>query len=31
MALYRPDRLGGFEPNFIDEHPWGEFYIPGQK
>jgi oligopeptide transport system substrate-binding protein len=31
MALYWPDKLGGFEPNFIDEHPWGEFYIPGKK
>jgi oligopeptide transport system substrate-binding protein len=31
MSLYWPDRLGGFEPNFVDEHPWGEFYIPGKK
>jgi oligopeptide transport system substrate-binding protein len=31
MALYWPDKLGGFEPNFIDEHPWGDFYIPGKK
>jgi oligopeptide transport system substrate-binding protein len=31
MSLYYPDRLGGFVPNFVDEHPWGEFYIPGKK
>jgi oligopeptide transport system substrate-binding protein len=31
MALYWPDKLGGFEPNFVDEHPWGDFYIPGKK
>ena len=31
LSLYYPDKLGGLEPNFIDEHPWGEFYIPGKK
>jgi oligopeptide transport system substrate-binding protein len=31
MALYYPDKLGGFEPNFVDDHRWGEFYIPGKK
>jgi oligopeptide transport system substrate-binding protein len=28
MSLYYPDKLGGFEPNFVDDHRWGEFYIP---
>jgi oligopeptide transport system substrate-binding protein len=31
MALYYPDKLGGFEPNFVDDHRWGEFYLPGKK
>jgi oligopeptide transport system substrate-binding protein len=31
MSLYDPARLGGFEPNFVDDHRWGEFYIPKQK
>jgi len=31
MSLYYPDKLGGFEPNFVDDHRWGEFYIPGKK
>ena len=31
MALYYPDRVGGFEPNFVDDHRWGELYIPGKK
>lgn len=31
MSLYYPDRLAGFEPNFVDDHRWGEFYIPGKK
>ena len=26
-----PDKLGGFEPNFVDDHRWGDFYIPGKK
>jgi oligopeptide transport system substrate-binding protein len=30
MSLYYPDKLGGFEPNFVDDHRWGEFYIPGK-
>ena len=30
LSLYYPDKLGGFEPNFIDEHPWGQLYIPGK-
>ena len=28
MSLYYPDRLGGYEPNFVDDHRWGNFYIP---
>ncbi len=31
MSLYHPEKLGGFQPNFVDEHPWGELYIPGKK
>ncbi len=31
MSLYYPDKLGGFEPNFVDDHRWGEFFIPGKK
>ncbi|MCE0484746.1 MAG: peptide ABC transporter substrate-binding protein [Methylacidiphilales bacterium] len=31
MSLYDPEKLGGFEPNFVDDHRWGEFYIPGHK
>ncbi len=31
MALYYPDKLGGFEPNFVDDHRWGEFFIPGEN
>jgi oligopeptide transport system substrate-binding protein len=31
IALYHPEKLAGFEPNFIDEHLWGDFYIPGAK
>jgi oligopeptide transport system substrate-binding protein len=31
LSLYDPDKLGGLEPNFVDEHFWGEFYIPGKK
>ncbi len=31
MSLYYPEKLGGFEPNFVDDHRWGEFYIPGKK
>jgi oligopeptide transport system substrate-binding protein len=30
MSLYYPDKLGGFEPNFVDDHRWGDFYIPGK-
>ncbi len=30
MALYEPDKVGGFEPNFVDDHRWGELYIPGK-
>jgi len=30
MSLYHPDKLGGFEPNFVDDHRWGDFYIPGK-
>jgi oligopeptide transport system substrate-binding protein len=28
LCLYDPDKLGGLQPNFVDEHFWGEFYIP---
>ncbi len=31
LSLYYPDKLGGYVPNFVDEHLWGEFYIPGKK
>jgi len=30
MSLYYPDKVGGFEPNFVDDHRWGEFYLPGK-
>jgi oligopeptide transport system substrate-binding protein len=30
MSLYEPDKVGGFEPNFVDDHRWGEFFIPGR-
>ena len=30
ISLYYPDKVGGFEPNFVDDHRWGEFYIPGK-
>jgi hypothetical protein len=28
ISLYDPEKLGGFHSNFVDEHLWGEFYIP---
>jgi len=31
MSLYYPDKLGGFVPNNVDDHRWGEFYLPGKK
>jgi len=31
MALYEPGKVGGFEPNFVDDHRWGNFYIPEKK
>jgi len=31
MSLYYPDKVGGFEPNFVDDHRWGEFFIPEGK
>lgn len=31
MSLYDPGKVGGFEPNFVDDHRWGEFYIPGKS
>jgi oligopeptide transport system substrate-binding protein len=31
MSLYRPDKVAGFEPNFVDDHRWGELRIPGKK
>ena len=30
-VLYRPGTLGGFVANFVDDHPWGDLYIPGKK
>jgi oligopeptide transport system substrate-binding protein len=30
-TLYRPGRLGGYEPNFVDDHRWGDLYLPGKK
>jgi len=30
MSLYYPEKVGGFEPNFVDDHRWGEFYLPGK-
>jgi oligopeptide transport system substrate-binding protein len=30
-VLYHPGKLGGFQPNYLDDHPWGDFYIPGKK
>jgi oligopeptide transport system substrate-binding protein len=31
MSLYYPGKVGGFEPNFVDDHRWSEFFIPGKK
>jgi len=31
MSLYHPEKLGGFEPNIVDDHRWNEFYIPEKK
>ncbi len=31
LSLYYPEKVGGFEPNFLDEHPWGQLYIPEKK
>jgi oligopeptide transport system substrate-binding protein len=31
MSLYYPDKVGGFEPNFVDDHRWGEFYLPEKR
>jgi oligopeptide transport system substrate-binding protein len=31
MSLYYPDKVGGFEPNFVDDHRWGDLFIPGRK
>jgi len=31
MSLYYPDKLGGFVPNNVDDHRWGEFYLPPKK
>jgi len=25
MSLYHPEKLGGFEPNFVDDHRWASF------
>ena len=30
MSLYDPAKVGGFEPNFVDDHRWGEFFLPGK-
>jgi oligopeptide transport system substrate-binding protein len=29
-VLYDPHKLGGFAPNFVDDHRWGDFYLPGK-
>ena len=31
MALYEPGKVGGFEPNFVDDHRWGNLFIPEKK
>ena len=31
IALYRPEKMAGFEPNYADDHRWGEFYPPEPK
>jgi oligopeptide transport system substrate-binding protein len=31
MSLYYPGKLAGFEPNFVDDHRWNDFYIPGKN
>jgi oligopeptide transport system substrate-binding protein len=31
MALYDPDKVSGFEPNFVDDHRWGNLFIPEKK
>ena len=31
MALYYPDKVGGFAPNFVDDHRWGNLFIPGER
>lgn len=31
ISLYRTEKLGGFVPNFVDDHRWGEFYHPENK
>ena len=31
MSLYYPEKVGGFEPNFVDDHRWGELFIPSKK
>ena len=30
-VLYQPGHLGGFAPNFVDDHRWGNFYLPEKK
>jgi oligopeptide transport system substrate-binding protein len=27
-VLYHPGKLGGFAPNILDDHPWGDLYLP---
>jgi oligopeptide transport system substrate-binding protein len=30
-VLYHPGALGGFASNFVDDHPWGDLFIPEKK
>ncbi len=30
-VLYQPGKLGGFASNFLDDHPWGDLYLPEKK
>ena len=31
IALYRPEKMTGFEPNIVDDHRWNEFRPPDKK
>jgi oligopeptide transport system substrate-binding protein len=30
-VLYHPDKLGGFTPNILDDHPWGDLCLLPRK